>query len=183
LGTAHEQIGNFSEELEITQRIARIMPDSAIVHGNLSRSFSQLERYEEALNSARKSSSLDSKYPDAYLAAGRALQGLRDHAGALEEYQRVLDLKPESVEVLATTLINMGDAYLELRRDQEALVPLQKAVQLKPEWPEGHDLLGIVYFRQGDREAALQEHRSVQKINSSFDSELGKLLHSQRLHE
>ena len=49
-----------------------------------------------------------------------------------------------------------GDALVQLEATQEALVPLNKSLQLNPELTRAHVLLGKVYTAQGKLDEALR---------------------------
>jgi len=173
----YERLGRFSDALEVAQRIVRIAPD-AIAHANVGVCLNRLSCYADALVSARAANSLNPDYPGAYEVAGFALQGLNRHEAALNEYQRLLDLNTSDVEAIVRTLANMGDAYLKLGRNEDAVSSLLKAVDLKAEQPDLRHLLGVAHFRMGNREAALRELQIVLKLDPLFEGELMKLLDS-----
>jgi tetratricopeptide (TPR) repeat protein len=102
----------------------------------------RLGDYENALKRAREAIDLNPDYPHAHFVAGCAMQGLENHQGAIPEYQKAINYWE--------ALINLGNAYLELDRGEEALRPLQLAVELRPDCLEAHDFLGVAYFKTSD---------------------------------
>jgi Tfp pilus assembly protein PilF len=74
------------------------------------------------------------------------------------------------------TLVNLGNAYLELDRGQEALAPLKLAVELRPKCLEAHDFLGVAYLKTHDNTSAEEELRLLNNLDSSFAGSLSKLL-------
>jgi tetratricopeptide (TPR) repeat protein len=77
----------------------------------------RLGDYENALKKAREAIDLNPDYPDAHFVARCSMQGLEDHQGVIPEYQKAISLKSNYWEAL----VNLGNAYLELDRSQEAL--------------------------------------------------------------
>src|SRR5690349_20977222 len=66
---------------------------------------------------------------DAILAQANLYAARGDHARALEEYQRVLEIVPDSADAHNSA----GNALLELDRAQEAVAAFEKARRILPE--------------------------------------------------
>lgn len=74
---------------------------------------------------------------------------------------------------------NLGSAYLEQGRLDEALAAQREAVRLAPNWAEARYNLGITLHRAGDREGALAEFRRVVALYPEYAeaySYMGNLL-------
>jgi tetratricopeptide (TPR) repeat protein len=50
------------------------------------------------------------------------------------------------------------------RKFEEAITPLQRAVELDPSYPEPHYTLGRIYQRQGKRQEAQEEIEKFKKL-------------------
>jgi hypothetical protein len=59
----------------------------------------------------------------------------------------------------------MGGTSLELGRAEDAVSSLLHAVNLKPEGADLHHLLGLAYFRLGNREAVRHDLQIVLELN------------------
>lgn len=76
-------------------------------------------------------------------------------------------------------LVNLGCAYVELNRYEEAVSLSKRALELNPECLEAHDCLGVALLKNGDREAGLKELSILKRINASFEGDLKKLIASE----
>ena len=59
-------------------------------------------------------------------------------------------MEPKSADVH----LSLGQAYLKLQKDKEALKALEESVRLNPEAPEAQYGLGLAYFRKGRNKEA-----------------------------
>jgi Flp pilus assembly protein TadD len=71
---------------------------------------------------------------------------------------------------------NIGDAYVEMGRSGDAVPSLKRALELRPDEPEAHYLLGVAYFRLGNLDDAREQCRILKRLGSSKEQELTKLL-------
>lgn len=78
-------------------------------------------------------------------------------------------------------LVNLGAAYLELGRDREAIPPLMRAIELKPECVEAHDYLGMAYFMNDDRARAMDQLRILKGFDPKLEGALSKQLASENV--
>lgn len=88
-----------------------------------------------------------------------ALYRKGDFPGAIQKYQQVLQLNPNSAEAFA----GLTRVYLKAKNVQQASDTISKALQVN-DVPQLHVALGEVYFRQGKISPA--EHEWVQVVNS-----------------
>jgi tetratricopeptide (TPR) repeat protein len=94
-----------------------------------------------------------SREPDLYLFLGIAELRLRNPQAAEFQIGKALDLAPEHVE--ARTLL--GWVELEIHKDYDAAIAqYTRVTQLRPEFPEAHNNLGVAWQKKGDWEKALQ---------------------------
>ena len=73
--------------------------------------------------------------------------------------------------------MNLGAAYVGLRRYQEALEAEKQAIRLKPDDVKAHYNLGVAYWSLGDRGAALEEYRILKDLDPSLAGGLFGLLY------
>lgn len=93
------------------------------------------------------------KDPDLHLFLGIASLRLRDPQTAEAHVRKALALAPNHAE--ARTLL--GWINLEIRRDYSAAVEeYARVVQLKPDFPEAYNNLGVALKKNGDLDEALQ---------------------------
>jgi len=105
------------------------------------------------------------KEPDLHLLLGIASLRLRDVQGAEVHIRRGLSLAPDHVE--ARTLL--GWINLEVRRDYAAAVEeYARVVQLRPDFPEAHNNLGVAFRKQGDLDKAVESLNRALKLRGDY---------------
>ncbi len=117
----------------------------------------------QALISALKE--MTSMYPDsprAWVFLGNALTNVNNAADARAAYTRAMELDPEHVPAH----INLGNNYLTLEPKDfaEAEKHFMHAVELTPNEPNPHDLLGDVHRAQGNLEAAYKDYTKAAEL-------------------
>lgn len=89
--------------------------------------------------------------PDVYLFRALAALKTREPGAAELDVRKALALAPDHAE--ARTLL--GWIELEVKRDYDAAVAdYARVVELKPDWPEAHNNLGVAWKKKGDLEKA-----------------------------
>lgn len=63
---------------------------------------------------------------------------------------------------------NLGNIYASNEFTDEAIVVLNKAIELDPNFPDPHNLLGQIYADRGLRKEAIKELRVALKLNPDF---------------
>jgi len=78
-------------------------------------------------------------------------------AAAIDEYDKVLKLKPDDV----TAHADLGYALARSGRVQDGIAHLRRALELKPDYVEAHTNLGIALFELGQREEAIAHFKEA----------------------
>lgn len=129
--------GRPNEALQFFQDCLLLTPQDAMLHFNLAKAFSSLQRDAEALEHHQQAANLDPTNQDIWLNYGRSLDNLRKREEALVCYEKAVTLKPDLME----GWFNKGKIFGELKRYEEALNAYVMAYQLRPTEPF---LLGII---------------------------------------
>ena len=119
------------------------------------------KRWGDALESGRRSLSLDSDHWKSLFMMGQAYNELQRSSEALPLYRRFLAQYPNNAEALR----NLGETSSRLRRWDEALDAYHRALVLKPRSPQLHRDIGLVYGRQGDNKTALLWFNRAAQLN------------------
>ena len=86
----------------------------------------------------------------------------------IETLQQTIRLKPND----ADAHYNLGVAYGELSRYQEAIEVYRQAVRIKPDYAEAHVNLGAAYIKLGDQESARQQYEILKTLNKELAAKL-----------
>jgi tetratricopeptide (TPR) repeat protein len=120
------------------------------------------------------------KDPTFYLAwhmAGAALNQGKDYAGAERMYMKALEAKPTA----ADTYCNLGGAYYNMQRMDDAAAAFRKSIQLDPRYGQGlaYMNLAMVLNGTGKKPEAEKVYEDLVKVNPAWGDRLRKLLDGQ----
>ena len=127
-------------------------------------------RYDEAISKFRKIAGLEKEMFDVRFFLGAALYRKGDYDAAIAALRESLGLKPEN----ETAYLMLGDVYSAHNQLKDAIAAYQQCLKfaLGPEELYAHYGLGVVYFRSGDRPAALKEYEALKVINPQMAARL-----------
>ncbi|KAF5907947.1 RNA polymerase II-associated protein 3, partial [Clarias magur] len=162
--------GNYDDAIECYTKGMSADPYNPVLPTNRAACFFRLKKYAVAESDCNLAIALDSKYLKAYSRRGAARFALKNHQGALEDYEMVLKLDPENLdaqneikklnqvlgsqkqeegqmdktevaEVAVTEDVKPNQLDIEQQRRQEAVVQKDR---------------GNAYFKEGKYEAAVE---------------------------
>ena len=156
------------------QAIARD-PNYALAYAGLSNAYILLpffagadrrEAYSKAKEAALKALRLDSNLAEAHLALGKVFFFSEiDLAGAMREYKRAIELKPND----ATAHHWFGnDTFSALGRSEEAIAEVRRAVELDPLSPVINADLGTTFYYAQRYDDSARQLRKTLEIDPTF---------------
>jgi len=94
-----------------------------------------------------------------HLQAGIDADKQRHYEVAINEFRKVTELDPK----LTTGFVNLGEVYMETHDYASAIAPLKHALELAPDLPAAHQLLGYALLAQGYAAEAIPHLERVQE--------------------
>ncbi|XP_056604722.1 RNA polymerase II-associated protein 3 isoform X2 [Triplophysa dalaica] len=160
--------GQYDAAIECYTRGMNADPYNPVLPTNRAACFIRLKKYAVAESDCNLAITLDSKYMKAYTRRGAARTALKDHQGALDDYEMVLKLDPGNFE--AENELKKLKQLLEssaqiVEKSQTAATAAQtldpvKLQQLQEEQRKQEAVLlkdrGNAYFKEGKYEAAVE---------------------------
>jgi tetratricopeptide (TPR) repeat protein len=145
-----EKRGQLAESVRAYQKAIDRSPSLAGTNFGLARVYVKMADYDSAREALRRELALNPFSSSASLLLG-SLQVLHgEFVDALPHLQRAT----QSASTAGEAYINLGRAYLRLRKDSEALDALQRAVALRPDSKAAHYELALAYSRLGKKAEA-----------------------------
>ncbi len=153
LGTTLLQLGQHEEAANCLQRAARKLRDDPGVHGNLAQAYFALEQYEQARETFRKASRLDSRAVHFQLGVANSLA----MQGKFSDAEVLLRRQASRFPNEALVWHNLGNVLRDLKRPAEALDCYHKALALDPGLVDarnnfGGALLSLLRYEDAERE-------------------------------
>jgi TolB-like protein/Tfp pilus assembly protein PilF len=115
-----------------------------------------------AENELKQALALSPNYAEAHHWSAIYYANVGRHEEATVEAKRTVELDPLSL------MMNMTPALAAyLRRDyQQAVIELSKVIEMEPNFPAAHSVLGSVYVQQGCFEEAMAEYQKVLNLSA-----------------
>jgi predicted O-linked N-acetylglucosamine transferase (SPINDLY family) len=163
LGNALSASGQGKEAIRAFERALQIRPDDPQLHYNLGNVYLRVgnliapggatERsvaYEQAAASYARATALKPDFSIAFNNRGAALQALDRMVEAAQAWERAAELAPNP-----DSFYNLGRAYYEEGRYDEALSALDRSIQLRPNFSGVHNNRGALLREMGRLDDAI----------------------------
>jgi tetratricopeptide (TPR) repeat protein len=200
IGMSHYGLGEYAAALPYLKEATTHDAQSLWLRLALAQSCLASKQFPCVLDVYREILALNAESAEADMLAAEALDEMRDHAGAIREFQAAAKADPKMPNVhfalgyvlwtqnqieeaakefdaeLANTpdhpqaLVYLADVDIKLSDTAGALVLLEKAVRIDPKIALGHLDLGIVYAGLGRRTEALREMKIAEEQNPNDQS-------------
>jgi Flp pilus assembly protein TadD len=167
LGMIYGRHGHYAEAVEPLRRAAALDPDSYEIEHNLGLTYFRLRLYLEARGPLERAVALRPDFFDSNALLGATLFALQQDSNAYDALDHAHRLNPEdgdTRELLFKTATILGAKSRETKSYAEALRYLQAAEELKPQDPQAHARLAVVYSEAGDRRRADIEQREAERL-------------------
>ncbi|MEM9177699.1 MAG: tetratricopeptide repeat protein [Myxococcota bacterium] len=126
---------------------------------------------------------IEERFLDAYsfLRAGMANERTGNYPAAVAQYERGLSVEPDNVELLNA----LGFSLFQQGKSDEAVAPLERAIEADPTHAKAHNNLALVSVDLGEYELAEAYYRESLAIepHPAIYNDLGYVLESQGLPE
>jgi tetratricopeptide (TPR) repeat protein len=121
----------------------------------------QLGQWSDAQWAFEEATKVEPGNAKAYLGAGSALNEQKDYAEAQKALQQSLELRPDSAEAH----YEMARSLWGQNKWQAAEPHALQAIELNKDYAGPHALMGNIYLRQEDPEAALKEFQEYLRLD------------------
>jgi tetratricopeptide (TPR) repeat protein len=175
LGSIFFERGYLEQAEAFFQLALRDDPSAAEALYGLGSVYLQQGKAEKARESFERALQLHASYPGTLPNAWNNLGILAARAGRTDEavgnFQRALQIDPDHL----IALDNLGNAYREKRRWEDAKTVLGRALQLNPENPEANYSLGMVFAQLDDTERAYEYLQKALAARPAYPEALNNL--------
>jgi tetratricopeptide (TPR) repeat protein len=183
LAETHERMNNMRAAAPEYIRAADALPDNRDAQIKATQILLLAGRFEDAKARAGKLLEKDPKDLDALLLSANAMAALKDPAGALDEIEEALQVKPDE----SRTFVNLGAIRMQAGEAKEAEAAFRQAIALAPDSVEAHLALGNFLWaaeRVPEAEQAIKQAISIEPQHLLANRMLGILyLATQRSKE
>jgi len=162
-GKALDWLQRYREALASLDKAININPKDSVLYMLRGVLLQELERYAEAVEAY--SQAIDIKpHPFAYVGRGVARGNLGDDSGALADYNKAIEIKPDYAEAYN----NRGVARRNLGDYSGALADYNKAIEIKPDYADAYYNRGVARRNLGDYSGALADYNKAIEIKPDY---------------
>jgi tetratricopeptide (TPR) repeat protein len=135
------------------------------------------EQFTQASEEFQIAGTKDPSYYLAWHMAGAALNQGKDYAGAEKMYLKALEAKPNAPD----TYCNLGGAYYNMQRIDDAAAAFRKSIELDPRYAQGlaYTNLAVVLNGAGRKAEAEKVYQDLVKLNPDWGRQLRATLDGQ----
>ncbi len=150
---------------EMAKKALAIDDSLPLAHTVLSGTYAYRREYEKAIAEGERAVALDPSGSAAYSAYATALLLACRPEEAIPMFQKAIRLNPNAS---TTTFVNLGHAFRNAGRFEEAVSAYKKGLQRAPDYIIAHIGLGTTYSLMGRNREARAEAEEVLRINPKF---------------
>jgi tetratricopeptide (TPR) repeat protein len=164
LGTALALKGNRTESIEQMAEAVRLRPQSASAHNQYGTVLSRFVEVEAALHEFEKALELDPQLSEAHVNLALILAQASELIPAAAHLDRAIELQGDTRAAAYTHYVRAKIWGAQNQLDK-AMLELQKAVQLRPDYPEAWSDLGGLRRLSFDQKGAVQALEKAVALN------------------
>ena len=189
IGLAHYGLGDYAAAVPFLKKATASDPQNLPFRLALAHSCLSSKQYSCVMDVYHEILTLNAESAEADMLAGEALDEMRDHGGAIQQFRSAIKADPkfpdahfglgyllwtqnqfeeaskefkaelENVPDHAQALAYLGDCEIQLDKAEDALPSIEKALKLSPGLARAHLDRGILYANQGSHQDALKEFK------------------------
>jgi tetratricopeptide (TPR) repeat protein len=160
VGLALSKRGKTVEAEKAFRDWTRRLPKDPQAHYNLGNLLCEQQRLPEAMTELHTAIDLCPSYAEAHDNLGLVLSAQGDFPAAEAAHRKAIEFYTDK-EGLYRAYINLGSALARQDRQPESVEIFHKAIDLRPELPDGHYSLGLAMVEQGRMAEAITAFRAT----------------------
>jgi len=124
-------------------------------------------QYAEAAQAFGQAITLKPGWADAHYGLAASYAEMGEPGKAVAEFAQVVKLTDwDGLKVL--TYYHMGNAYIDMKRYEQAIEAYNQAIQLDSTLSKSHNNLGVAYIELSQTEEAIREFREAVRLNPKY---------------
>lgn len=188
LGVSYLDAGKHAEAARALGEAIYKDPEYAAAYVKLGFAYSSLRQYKDAIAVFKMAIRIKRELVDAeaYYQMGQAYAALGKHSDALSSFKQALYIaraeaitaegQNARVPTVEELHYNLGLAYHNLARFQEAIKELQQVIAVNPRFAEAYYGLAICYIGIGDRKSAEKQQKILAPLNPDLAARVSRAL-------
>lgn len=179
-GIVQRSMGNYEQARTYLEEAVALDPNFFNSRYNLGMVLVFLKDWQPAKENLEKAIALGAPQPEVHFELAKALRGMGDSKGAMEQIQLYQKLKKADDDATqAAVSSGQGDQDMDVGKIDEAIRQYRDAVQAQPESANYHYKLAVALHRKGDERGEREQLEAAIKIDPKMagaQNSLGFLL-------
>ncbi len=167
LGMIYGRHARYANAVDPLRRAAGLDPESYEIQHNLGLTLFRLQRYQDARAPLERAVALRPNFFDSNALLGATLFALHDDSQAYAVLDHAHHLNPQDVDTLDLLFKSatiLGTKSRAAKDYAQSIKCLQVAAELKPQDPQAHARLALVYEEAGDARSAETERQAAARL-------------------
>lgn len=160
------KVEQYQEAIKDFSAALKLEPSMYMAYALRGRIYHTVGKYQDALDDFNQAIAIDPSATFLYKHRGKAYHQLDLLDKALADLDHALHHDPD-----ADAFSERAQVYFTLKRDEECLADAQQAARLSPEHPFAYHLLGMLFYRNGDRRQALAYYDQAAECGDDLAAE------------
>ena len=152
------------QTLAQTEQMLEQFPNSLALINIQGATYAQLEQFDSAIESFRKSVAISPNHVDALFNMSICLEAKGDIEGALDGYKKVIEINPRLIDVHG----KMGSAFQAKGNLDSAIASYRQVLKINPAYAAVYCNIGVCLKEKGDIDGAINSYRQAINIKSDF---------------
>lgn len=160
LGLIYVRQGMYEKAIALYEQLLDSHPTQEHVervYGNIANAYSEMQKFDEALDYYQKALEIEPEYVNAYLGLGRVSMKSGRYDNAERIYMNALELDNQNEAVYT----HLGNLYAVQAKYDEAIVSFEKALEINPFSMNAYNGLGLSYAWKGETGKALSLYQQA----------------------
>lgn len=159
MGLVKHKLGKITDAITIFKKVIEVDPDNVENYNNLGLCYSQDGKFEDAIKMLKTALDLNPSCAYIYSNLGLQYRSMNNLDMAIEYFQNAI-----AIEENALTWVMLGGCYGEKHDLDEAERCFKRAIEINPDFANGHVDLANIYHLKGEWEKAWEEYEWRDKV-------------------
>jgi len=163
------------DAIEAARAGIQFLPKEHLAYTNLCRAYNDTGQYDMAINNCNAALRITPDDGETYYYLGRAYDLTNRPTDATRSYDKAvkgLEKFTSENPDYSDGFYLLGNAYFAVGQPQKAIVAYQKCLELSPRFVKARYNLAIIYARNKNKSAALEQYNSLVAIDSTLAAKL-----------
>ncbi|WDP91839.1 MAG: tetratricopeptide repeat protein [Desulfobacter sp.] len=149
---------------ELFKKSIKIDKNFAFAWNGLGNSYSNQEKYEDAIKAYKTSLEIDANFSFPWNGLGGVYESQRQYEQAIKSYKKCIEIDNE----YAIPWMNLGNTYLGLMKTEEAIGAYKKSLEIDDKLAFAWTAIGNIYSQKQKYEKAIKAYKKSKKIDNEF---------------